>query len=90
MKGKPMRAWAAPVVDGERINTEEVEIATDGITVLPHTLPWPEVAYRYEFAPGEEIPTRPLMVRTTRIDEEITDDRGPLRRAWDWLLGESR
>lgn len=85
-----MRAWAAPVIDGKRIDAEEVEIATDGTTVLVHTLPWPEVSYRYEFAPDEEVPTMPLAVRFTRTEEEITQGGSSLRRAWDWLFGGSR
>ena len=82
-----MRAWAAPVVGGERQDASEVELATDGFTVLPHTLPWPESAYRYELVPGEEVPTRPMMVSSSRTEEEVVEEKGPLRRAWDWLVG---
>lgn len=85
-----MRAWAAPIVNGQRQDASEVELATDGLTVLPHTLPWPESAYRYEFAPGEEIPTSPLMVRSSTTEEELVQEKSPLSRVWDWLLGGTR
>ena len=70
-----MRAWAAPIVEGIRQDHIEVELETEGLTVLPHTLPWPEVSYRYEYAPGEELPVV-RMTRSTVTEEEISTE-GP-------------
>jgi hypothetical protein len=65
-----MRAWAAPIINGIRQDQIEVELDTEGLTVLPHTLPWPEVSYRYEYAPGEEMPVV-RMTRSSVTEEEI-------------------
>lgn len=74
-----MRAWAAPVIDGARQDHLEIEVPTEGTRVMPHTLPWPEIGYRYEYEPGEQLPVVQMTsVRTT--DEEIMP--GKLRRRW--------
>lgn len=78
-----MRAWAAPVIDGIRQDHLEVELETNETTVLEHRLPWAKVAYRYEYEPGEDIPTV-VLTSTTRTEEELPP-AGP--RWWRWLTG---
>lgn len=79
-----MRAWAAPVVDGIRQDHQEVELPCDGFTLKEHRLPWPSVAYRYEFEPGEEVPTMPVKVASSWSEVELPT-KGP--RWWRWLTG---